>query len=813
MPLRARIVIGFVTFCGSALIVAGLFDWRSHDLPRFFWFLGAALAVAGLKLALPGVKGTMSVTFVFALFGASELTLSETLVLCTLVTAVQCLWHLERRPKPIQVVFNVANVALAVTFSTAAFHIAADSPRYIPPAVQLLLAAGVFFVANTIPVALVIAASEGRKLRHIWHECYFWTFPYYLVGAAIAGLMAIANHYVGWQSSILVLPVMYLIYRSYQIYLGRLEAEKKQAEQMAALHLRTIEALALAIEAKDRTTHAHLQRVQVFAVEVAREMKLPAEQIEAIRAAALLHDIGKLAVPEHIISKPGRLTAEEFEKMKIHTVVGSEILDRVQFPYPVVPIVRSHHEKFDGTGYPAGLKGEQIPIGARILSAVDFLDAIASDRQYRRGLSSEEALAACVSESGKSFDPAVVEILERKFTEFEKLVLLPPGESQGIVEGGSKDGTLTAISADLAAHTVLPGSSEPPGDFLESIAAARQEVQTLFELAQDLGNSLSLDETLSVLALRLRRIIPYDSMAVYVRREGVLVPEYVSGDEFRLFSSLEIPVGHGLSGWVADCQLPVLNGNPAVETTYLNDPARVSRLGSALAVPLEGVKGNLGVMTLYRAESDAFTKDHLRVLLAISSKVALSIENALRFRQAENSATTDFLTTLPNARSLFLQLDAELSRARRGKVPVTVLVCDLDGFKQVNDRYGHLEGNRVLRAVAGGLKEACREYDYVARMGGDEFVVILPGLPEEALAPRLAAFREAARKAGVEVCGAEVLGLSIGQSFYPEDGEDAEQLLSEADRRMYKEKQETKHRLAVSRKLWEVDLPASITVQ
>ena len=165
---------------------------------------------------------------------------------------------------------------------------------------------------------------------------------------------------------------------------------------------------------------------------------------------------------------------------------------------------------------------------------------------------------------------------------------------------------------------------------------------------------MSLDETLSVLAVRLRRIIPFSSLAIWIRRENVLRPEYVTGDDFRLFSSLEIPVGQGLSGWVAENRKPILNGNPSVEPGYLNDPAKFSTLRSAVAVPLEGVNGVLGVLTLYHAESDAFTKDHLRILLAISSKIAVAIENALRFQRAESSATTDYLTDLPNARSLFL---------------------------------------------------------------------------------------------------------------------------------------------------------------
>jgi diguanylate cyclase (GGDEF)-like protein len=284
-------------------------------------------------------------------------------------------------------------------------------------------------------------------------------------------------------------------------------------------------------------------------------------------------------------------------------------------------------------------------------------------------------------------------------------------------------------------------------------------------------------------------MVPYDAIAIYIKREQELVPEYVNGDNYRLFSSLRIPIGHGLSGWVAHNRKPIINGNPSVEPGYLNDPSKFSTLRSALAVPLEGVAGVIGVLALYRAERDAFTSDHLRILLAVSGKMALAIENALKYQQAENSATTDYLTGLPNARSLFLQLDRELARCKRDNSSVTVMVSDMDGFKQINDRFGHLEGNRVLRLFAQALKDSCREYDYVARMGGDEFVVIAPGLAADAAGKKAEQMRALARQAGSEVCGEDLLSLSVGRAMYPDDGKDAEQLLAQADRRMYLEKQ------------------------
>ncbi|MBV9771643.1 MAG: GGDEF domain-containing protein, partial [Bryobacterales bacterium] len=258
-------------------------------------------------------------------------------------------------------------------------------------------------------------------------------------------------------------------------------------------------------------------------------------------------------------------------------------------------------------------------------------------------------------------------------------------------------------------------------------------------------------------------------------------------------------LGQGLSGWVAENRTPIVNGNPSVEPGYLNDETKFTTMRSALAVPLAGLNGTVSVLTLYRTERDAFSNDHLRILLAIVPKLALSIENALRFQQAESSASTDYMTGLPNARSLFLHLDAELARCRRLDAPLAVLVCDMNGFKQVNDKYGHLEGNRVLHLVAKKLKECCREYDYVARMGGDEFVLVLPGLGADRMAGQIQRLKAITSEAGREIFAEHALSLSIGHSMFPEDGSDADRLLSEADRRMYAAKQKEKLKVHATR--------------
>ena len=796
LSLQTKAFVGITASLGMVVLFFSLLHWHSQDPMRFACYLAVAILASGLKVQLPGIDGTMSVNFLFILLGVLELSLPETLVIGCTASLVQSVWQARKRLDPVKVLFNVAGMmanASALTYLTyywLAGRFGSNKP------ILLMLAALVFFFANTLPISIVIALTEGKSSRKVWAECYFWSFPYYLVGAAAVGLVGIVNRSAGWETSLLVLPLIYWVYRSYRLYLGRLEAEKERVEvekrhveQIASLNMRTIEALALAIEAKDHTTHTHLQRVRTYAIEVAKEMNLTPEQIEALRAAALLHDIGKLAVPEQIINKPGKLTREEFEKMKVHPLVGAEILERVAFPYPVAPIVRSHHERWDGSGYPEGLEGEAIPIGARILAAVDCLDALASHRQYRPALPLSEAMAKVKDRAGTWFDPQVVEILNRRYVELERMALtsedivIPNGLSKAVrVERG----LAPAAGFEQSEPTHGPVDST---DFLTSIASARQEAQTMFELSQDLGISLSLSETLSVLSMRLRRMIPYDSIAVFVNRNGWLLPELVSGENFRMLSSLKIRVGDGLCGWVAENCKPIMNGNPQVEAGYIVDPGKQATLQSALVVPLEGLNGVVGVLAMYQANRDAFTPDHLRILLAVASKVALSVENALKYQQAESSATTDYLTGLPNARSLFMHLAQEVARCRRMKTSLAVLVCDIDGFKQINDSFGHLEGDKLLREFTTRLKDVCRGYDYVARMGGDEFVITAPGLTAEAAQEKADRLNRAAIESGRHVCGRDVITLSVGMAFCPDDGTDVERLLAEADRRMYTMKQ------------------------
>jgi len=621
-----RTFLAGMSLAGSICLLVSFTHWQSNDWVKFCAYLVAALFSSSLKVSLPGIEGTLSVNFLFTLLGVLELSLPETLCIGLASTLTQFYWRPARRPKTVQLLFNLSQVTVSSAVAYGAYRLMVLKVLHGPGHLALLVAAITHFACNTSAMSTIIGLTESKPIRKVWNDSYLWSFPYYMVGAATAGLIHFLNAHIGWQSSLLVLPPIYLMYRSYRLYLGKLETEKRHAEQVSKLHLRTIEALALAIEAKDENTAEHLQRVRVYSMELAKELRLTEDETEALQAASVLHDIGKLAVPEHIISKPGRLTPEEFEKMKIHPIVGAEILERVNFPYPVVPIVRAHHEKWDGTGYPYGLAGESIPVGARILAAVDCFDALASDRQYRKALPLDEAMAKVVADASKAFDPRVVEILQRRYLELEKLATeqtpdAPAKLSTDIkVERGAAPAAGFAKSEESETLTAAQDA-----DLSTLISAARNAAAEIIELKKQ-SSFLRLEDVFSLAAIRLKQFVPYDALAAYCLREEVLVPVFVSGENFLLFSKLQIPLGEGLSGWVAENHKAILNGNPSVEPGYLNDTKQYSTLRSALAVPLEGTTGLAAVLALYRAGQDAFTADDLRVLEALTERIGPAIE-------------------------------------------------------------------------------------------------------------------------------------------------------------------------------------------
>ncbi len=696
---------------GTAWIAAG------EGTNPYFAYSVLALLAFGLDLADGSTMG-----FVFILVALPHLGWRETLLLAESAQFIHAVTHPDR-VEPRALLRSLCSTAIAILATQLVFHGTILAPIAEP--LRLMLASGVCFVALHV-------------LR--WNRFNLWSFPYYPVAGAIAALFPV---------SVVLAPLLYLTWWSYRLYERRLEQQQKQWKRAASLNLRTIEALALAIEAKDQPMTGHSRRVQIYAIEMAKELGLDPHEIEALRTASLLYDIGELAVPEHIILKPGPLTPEEFEKVKIHPAVAAEILEQVNFPYPVAPIVLAHHEKWDGTGYPKGLKGTEIPIGARILSAVDAVDAYASPRRHRAAIDVKEALERVAEQSGKAYDPRVISVLRKKQKQWEKLV-----------------------------------ASAPDHGFMDSIFSAQREANALFDLTRRLGSSLDLKETFVTLAPALQQLVRSDSFVVWVEREGRVAAEYIAGSHVAMFSSLRIPMGRGLSGWVAANQKSILNGEASCELAHLGTSTATASVRHALSVPL--ADGDLrGALTLYRAHDPLFTTEDARILSTIAPKLAGAVANGLRFRRATDEAVTDALTGLPNVAALAIRLSQNAS-------PGAVVVCDLDGFKSVNDRFGHMTGNRLLEALAERFRKSCRAGDFVARLGGDEFVLLLDGIGPGEVASRIAQFREMVRSTGRSICKDDVLDASFGAAFFPADGTTSDELLAAADQRMYQFKAEQK---------------------
>jgi diguanylate cyclase (GGDEF)-like protein/putative nucleotidyltransferase with HDIG domain len=577
---------------------------------------------------------------------------------------------------------------------------------------------------------------------------------------------------------------LYVAHRAYGVYLRRIDNERRNAQRMSELHLATIEALALAIDAKDQTTPNHIRRVQTYATGLARALAMSDDEIQGVKTAALLHDIGKLAVPEHILAKPGPLTPEEFQKVRIHPQVGAEIIAAVPFPYPVAPLIRSHHERWDGRGYPAGLKEDQIPLGARVLCIVDYFDALTSDRPYHKAISEGAAVALLKQEAGKALDPRVVDafvaVLPDLQAEHEKRALegpklTPPPQSEEAARPAAS----------------RPGMERSKASVFEDIAVAHKEIYSLYQIAQAMGTSIGIADTMGLISSKLVDLVPFSACSLFLYSESsdTLQCRYATGTDSELIQQLALRGGQGLTGWVARNRRPLVNARPSADMEAMGSKAPTV-LESALVCPLIFGERLIGTLAVYHTDPGFYREDHRRLLDRICEQAAAVIHNSIVFEQTQVDSLTDPLTGLPNTRSMFQHLARELARAERLKSEVSLLVMDLDGFKAINDTHGHHIGDRALREVASVLRAAIRPYDICVRYAGDEFIVVVSGCGREEAEARRLDLKTAVDQIVFEPqLGVRVpLSISAGAAVYPHDGDSYESLLAKADSRMYRDK-------------------------
>jgi diguanylate cyclase (GGDEF)-like protein/putative nucleotidyltransferase with HDIG domain len=671
----------------------------------------------------------------------------------------------------------------------------ADKIRLESLLLPLCLLALVQYFLSTIAVSAFIAFDSGKTRLTLSRESLVWTSITEIGSAASAALFYSALHngsipflFVG----LLIIGLVHLLYRFDEQRIAefrRAETEKaRHLQEMADLHMNTIESLAIAIDAKDQTTHGHVRRTQLYATEMGRLLKVTESECQALVAGALLHDIGKLAVPEYILNKPGKLTESEFAKMKIHPTVGGDILKRVNFPYPVEDIVRYHHEKWDGTGYPRGLKAQAIPLVARIISVVDFYDATRCDRPYRKGMTREDSLTLLRKMAGSSFDPKVVEMFIAHVEEFDNMIAAQDIQEQ-VPSESDLDENGARPDAGLASETL--GTPNDVTGF-RSITEAQREVFALHEIAQTIGSSLNLQDTVSLVSSKLRAIVPFDTCIIYLvdEKSGKALPAHIAGENAEVFVKRRINIGDGITGWVIANARSMCNASPELDLVGVPEEVTKSIKG-VLVSPLIREDGAFGAITLYSKSRISYTSEHVRLLESVSHHASSALNNALTFEKTKESALTDPLTDLPNARAFYMMLEQRIAEGQRlNKEALAVISMDVDDFKKVNDVYGHAIGDRVLASIAAVIKKELRQMDILARYAGDEFVAIMPMASvtmANMIAERVRSAVES-QKYTVRTGRTVEIGVSLGVACFPTDGETTEELLTTAARNMQHDK-------------------------
>lgn len=665
--------------------------------------------------------------------------------------------------------------------------------------VPICMLAVLQYLLCTMATTAFLSVDSGETRIFPSQESLVWTSITQVAGASSAVLFYSGLNNSGWSFIFLGLVITGLIHLLYRFNENRLnevrysEKEKhRHLEQMANIHMNTIESLAIAIDAKDQTTHGHVRRTQIYATEMGRLFAVSPPEVQALFAGALLHDIGKLAVPEYILNKPGKLTQAEFAKMKIHPTVGGDILRRVNFPYPVEDIVRYHHEKWDGTGYPTGLRAEAIPLVTRIISVVDFYDATRCDRPYRKGMKREDSVALLKNMAGTAFDPRVVDVFIEHVEEFDKLIAAEDIEEQ--VPSEQIDyRTSTRPDAGLASDVM--GTPDDNSGF-RSITEAQREVFALHEIAQTIGSSLNLNDTVSLITNKLKSIIPFDTCVIFTvdDKTGKAIAIHAAGEDVELFSRRKMTVGDGITGWVIANARSMCNASPELDLVGLPDDV-VRQFRGVLVSPLLREDGAFGSITLYSKSRTSYSTEHVRLLESVAQHASSALNNALTFERTKESALTDPLTELPNARGFYMMLEQRLAECQRMNRESLALICmDVDNFKMINDTFGHATGDRLLASLSGVMRKEVRQMDILTRYAGDEFVVIMPMASvnmAEQISERLRDAVES-KKFTVRTGRTASVGLSVGIACFPGDGETTEALLTAAARNMQNDKHSRK---------------------
>ena len=705
-----------VSAIGLSIAAHSLAQLVVHPV-SFQWLTLAALTLltGSFTVRIPKINARLSVsdTFVFAsvlLFGPAAGTI--TVLLDALIISLR-LQHRSR--EPFRVIFNVALAALSTWVAAQIFFLVSGVQPYSieqTPLGQILFPLFLFtlayFLINTWLVSFALALEQGRRAYPIWRDNFFWLAVNYFGGASVAALLVTYTKEVDFTTLGIIVPLLLISYLTFKTSMGRIEDANKHLLEVNKLYLSTIETLAMAIDAKDQITHGHIRRVQRLAVGLAQSVGINDEiQIKAIEAAALLHDMGKLAIPEFILNKPGRLTASEFDVMKQHANIGADILGSIHFPYPVVPIVRHHHEAWDGSGYPDKLKGVSIPLGARILSVVDCFDALTSDRPYRPALSVEDAISVLVQRRGTMYDPLIVDKFIETQTKLSQLAEADEAEKEAI------DTLATKLR-------ILPEA--PTLTLVESSDHLPLKALTILKSIKPSPNGISIDDLGGVVSKQLSKLTGFSAIALYciTENEQAIKCRYADKPLAELVDSPEIPLGERLSGWVAAHRTPIWNSDATLDLP--GDVAKQANVALGSSVPL--LDGNLlvGTLTLYCNAGNEIAVEQRLLIQSIAPLLATALASSV----AHDEVSAIDASHKSDREALYSVIDALISGRsqwldRNDPDRLSIVWVSWQGISLEPEKQRAMQAI-IQRAIA----SATNNTGHVLRLSADDMLITAP---------------------------------------------------------------------------------------
>ena len=657
----------------------------------------------------------------------------------------------------------------ALVLSVAAVHGPdwSDWPIY-------LLALSAQFAFDFIPAGVRAWGAGSRLAPQL--AAFGWIC---LVDAVLAPIGLLAAFASADQPYVflLVLPFAWM----FSLFTRERDAHIEKSLELSRAYRGTAQVLAEVLEDTSEYTGSHSRDVVSLTRDVCEAMGLDEHASQEVELTALLHDVGKIAIPPQILDKPGGLSAEEWAVMKTHVVEGQRMLDQVGGALrPVASAVRASHERWDGNGYPDGLVGEKIPFPARVVGCCDALHAMTSDRPYRSAMPVDDALEELRANAGSQFDPQIVEVLAAvaRRPEPGEIEPAPPARIVAAVAAAAR--RKEAEVARPAGVSGREGDFEHPSLFGE-LEAHAEHIAAVAQATRELARAHDAEE--------VRDAICKAALRVSGGATAVLIE----------------PVGQG---WLAETaragdsatSSPVVLHEPGLEhPRFVPDIREGGDAGAELGRAVGGASAHLEpvvrdgafkavVAVAWREPLQRLPAPVAAMMTLLTAEAAVALERAELLSRLQAAARKDELTGLLKRKAWDEQLMIELARAGRESRPLCVVMFDIDHFKRFNDREGHLAGDELLKDSSRAWRAELRLTDQLGRYGGDEFLALLPGCT-------LDDGRELVERLGA----ATAQGQSCSAGIAEWDGEESpEALVGRADEALLAAKQRGRNQIALA---------------